>query len=97
MTYNWFWIFNAAEFALAGLVSRTYSANLEGIGLKDVLVTQGNLLGMTYQDVFLPINMNDKNPFKLADVSALQTADGDSLAVQIDSNNDVWLGILVRE
>ncbi len=97
MNYDWFWVFNAADFGVADLVSRTYGVILEGIGAKEVLVTQGNLLGMTYDGVYLPINLNGNNPFKFADVSALQTSDtGDSLAVQIDENNDVWLGILVR-
>lgn len=96
MIYNWFYIFNASEFGLAGLVSRTYTVVLEGIGQKDVLVTQGNYLGITYEGVYLPINFNSENPFKFEDIEQLQTDDGDSLGVEIDSDNNVWLGILVR-
>ena len=85
MTYNWFKIFNKTEFLATGLVSKAYSLNLENIGLKEILVTIGNYLGMTYEGVFLTLK-DDENPFMF-----------DGHAIYIDSNNDVFLGILVNE
>lgn len=84
--YDWFYIFNSPDFMATGLVSRTYTVVLDGIGQKDILVTSGEALGMTYDGVFLPLQLNGKNPFAI-----------DERAIYIDENNNVWLGILVDE
>lgn len=84
MTYDRYLIFNLDDFNALDLVSKTYQVILEDIGQKDVLVTKGVGVSMLYDDVFLPINLNDKNPFEFEDH-----------AVFIDENNDVYLGILV--
>lgn len=86
MNYTWFYIFNYEDFIDTGLVSKTYSLILDGIGLKDVLVTKGVEVGLTYEGIFLPLNMNDKNPFEFEDH-----------AIYIDENENVWLGIAVNE
>lgn len=86
MIYNWFKIFNLDEFESLGLTSRTYDLELENVGTKKVLVTKGILVGVTYEDVFLPINLNDKNPFEF-----------EGLAVYLAPNNNVHLGIAVDE
>lgn len=86
MIYTWFYIFNSADFETTGLVSRTYTLILDGIGQKDILVTKGNYLGITYEDVFLPLNMNDKNPFEF-----------EGFAIYSDADNNVWLGIAESE
>lgn len=86
MIYTWYYIFNADDFNAEGLVSQTYTVILEGIGQKDILVTKGNFLGLTYEGVFLPLEMNDKNPFEF-----------DSHAIYVDSNQNVFLGIAVAE
>lgn len=62
--YKWFKIFNFDEFQESGLVSRLYSVELENIGPKDFLVTQGNLVSVTSEGIILPILLNDKNPFE---------------------------------
>lgn len=83
MTYKWYYIFNADDFNTEGLVSQTYTVILDGIGQKDILVTKANYLGLTYDGVFLPLNMSEKNPFKF-----------DSHAIYVDENENVFLGFL---
>jgi len=83
--YDWFKIFNLDEFLATGFVSKTYEYNFVGVGLKDILVTRGNLNSVLFDDVFLAINLNQNNPFEL-----------DNRAVYIDSNDDVWVGIKVE-
>ncbi len=80
--WNWFKIFNLDEFLATELVSRTYTLNLVGIGEKDILVTQGNEVGMVYEGVFLVLNFADANPFVF-----------EALGIYKDSNNDVFLGV----
>lgn len=83
MTWTWFKIFNLSEFNATGLVSRTYTVVFDGIGQKDILVTKGNLVGVTYDGVYLGINLNDQNPFEL-----------EGLKVYVEpGTNDVYLGI----
>jgi len=85
-TYNTYRIINLDEFEATGLVSRTVQAVLAGIGLKDILVTKGNLLSLLYDGVFLCLNVNDKNYLEF-----------DGHAIFIDDLNDVYLGIAVPE
>lgn len=82
MTYLWFKIFNIDDFAALGLVSRTYTLDLEGVGQKDILVTKGVNYGLTYEGVFLSLEMSDLNPFPF-----------DGHAIYVDSHNNVYLGI----
>lgn len=84
--YNWFFIFNAAEFNALNLVSRTYYMNLEGIGDRDILVTKGNHLSILYEGIFLPLELNGKNPFEFEDHAAY-----------IDDNDNVWLGVPLED
>ena len=86
MIYTWFKIFNEGDFEAANLVSRTYSVNLEDIGQKDILVTKGNLISMTYEGVMLSLDMNGANPFEF-----------EGFAIYRDENDDVWLGIAVPD
>lgn len=86
MIYDWFPIFNRATFLATGLVSRTLTLTLEGIGNREILVTLGDYLGVTYEGVFLVIDLNDKNPFEF-----------DLMAVYVDADDNVWLGLNGRE
>lgn len=83
--YNWFKIINKTEFLATGLVSRTVTLNLEGIGQRDILVTIGHRLGITYDGVLLTPELNGLNPFAF-----------DGYAAYIDANNDVYLGIEIE-
>lgn len=85
MTFNWFKIFNKTEFLATGLVSRNYKLNMEGVGQKDCLVTLGNLVGLTYEGIFLTL-VEGENPFIF-----------EGHALYIDANNDVSLGIAIDE
>lgn len=83
MIYMWYRIFNLTEFLATMLVSRTYTLELENIGIKDVLVTNGKTIAVTYEDVMLSVNLNGKNPFAF-----------EGHAVYLDSaTQDVYLGL----
>lgn len=86
MLYNWYKIFNKTDFLNTGLVSRTYSLNLDGLGQKDILVTTGNVLGVTYEGTFLALTEGGKNPFAW-----------EGLALYINGDNDVFLGFQINE
>lgn len=81
-TYNTYKIINLDEFEATGLISRTVQAVLSGIGLKDILVTNGNLVSILYEGVFLCLNVNEKNYLEF-----------DGHAIFVDPNNDLYLGI----
>ena len=86
MEFNWFILFNRSEFEGLDLVSRLLNVTLEGIGEKEILITQGNELAITYEGVFLPVSFTGKNPFLK-----------DSLAVFEDANENIWLGVGIEE
>lgn len=79
--YNWFNIFNLTEWIATGLVSRKLTVFLQGVGQKEILITQGNETGIQVDDVFLILNFADKNPFVVG-----------SHAVYKDEEGNVWLG-----
>jgi len=83
--YQWFRVFNKTEFLALGLVSRNYILTLEGIGQKEILVTKGSEVGITYNGVFLLLGLNENNPFEF-----------DGHAIYIDANDDVYLGIEIE-
>lgn len=82
MSYSAYLIFNKDEFEALDLIQKTYTVNLPDLGEKDIIATNGNLLAITFEGVFLAININDKNPFFK-----------DGYAVFLDEDNDVYLGI----
>ena len=86
MEFLWFKIFNLNDFIASGLFSRTYSLELEGVGLRDVLVTNGKTIGLTYEDVFLSLNLNAKNPFVF-----------EGMATYVAESQNVYLGFLINE
>ncbi len=86
MTYTWYYIINKTDFEAAGLVSQSIDLDLESIGAKTVLVTMGIMIGLTYEGVFLPLQLNDDNPFEF-----------DDHAIYIDDSDNIFLGIAVDE
>lgn len=82
MTFIWYNLFNKQEFLDTGLVSKTLTVTLENIGEKDILITKGNEVAITYEGVFLPIWFTEKNPYSK-----------DGYAVWEDENGIVWLGV----
>lgn len=86
MVFTWFKLFNVADFEDADLVSREYTIVLQGIGSKTFLVTKGDSLSITFNDVFLTLNLNDRNPFIF-----------EGLAVFVNEVDDVFVGIELDE
>lgn len=86
MNFNSYNVFNRTEFEAAGLVSRTVTVNLENVGVKDILITKGNELGITFEDTFLIVNFEDQNPYYRNGYAVLE-----------DENHDIWLGIEIVE
>ena len=83
-TYNFYEIFKESEFSALGVISKTYTLELEGIGLKDVLVTKGNLLGITYEGVYVPLGVGTATNFYQRDGFAiLREGDAISLGVEV--------------
>lgn len=86
MIYDWYLLFNVDEFLAEGLVSRTLSVFLEGLGDKDILITVGNWVSITYDGVLLPIGFAGKNPYAISPYAVVQDSDG-----------NIYLGIEVPE
>lgn len=84
MSYDWYKVFNTVEFDALDLVSKTYELDLTGIGVKEILVTKAQSYGITYEGIYLQLNLNAKNPFEF-----------ESHAIYIDANDDVFLGVPV--
>lgn len=83
--FDWFLIFNTSDFTTFEFISKSYTLNLDGIGVKTILVTKGENFGLTYEGVFLQLGLNDENPFKF-----------EGYAVYLNNEtNDVYLGIEV--
>jgi hypothetical protein len=82
MTYDVYKLINLDAFNALGLVSRKLTVLMTGKGLKDILITKGNMVSVYFDGVFLSLNLNDKNPFEFED-----------MAVFLDPNNDIWLGL----
>lgn len=87
MTVDWYPIFNYDEFVALGLPSQELTVILEGIGEVDILVTKGNFVSVLYDGIFLPLDLNDRNPFAFEGHAIYKDA--------VDGT--VWLGIEVEE
>lgn len=74
--FTWYPIFNLAEFEATGLVSREYSLVLEGVGLCNFLVTKGNLISVTYDDVMLSLGLTESVPFVSDGYGLVLSTDG---------------------
>lgn len=82
MLFDWYKIINKNDFDALDLYSVEKTFFMQGIGLKTILVTKGNFYGLTYDGVFLSVELNNKNPFIFEDK-----------ATYIDDADDIWLGI----
>lgn len=79
--FNWYRLINQDEFLASGLPSYKFEVELIGIGLKEIMITHGNFVSILVDDIFLPINLNSKNPYRYGE-----------RAVSLDENNDIWVG-----
>ena len=82
MGWNWYELFDRAEFEATGLVSRTLTVILSGLGEKEILITRGNLLGILIDDVFLAVSLDENNPFIRSGYGILE-----------DEEGKIWLGV----
>lgn len=80
--FNFYKIFNKAEFEALDLVSKEYNLTFADLGPKTILVTKGNTISITYEGVLLSLELNDKNPFEF-----------DGYAIFLSITGDVYLGI----
>lgn len=74
--YIFYKIFHLQDFIDSGLVSRTIEVELEDIGLKEIMITRGNLISILYEGVFLSLDLNDKIPFEFEDYAIYEHTDG---------------------
>lgn len=85
MIFNWYRIFNLTEFLSTALVSVTYALDLENIGIRDVLVTQGNEVGLTYEDTLLVVPEEPDEIFTFNGMAVYWS----------EASDDVYLGFQV--
>lgn len=83
--FSWYLICNANEFYSMNLFSKEFTVNLEGIGVKTVIVYRGQNLSIEYEGVLLSVSLNGRNPFVF-----------DGFAVYINSFDNVFLGVPVE-
>lgn len=81
--YDWFVIYSLAEFTASELTSKELTLILTGYGQKVISLYKGVGYSVKIDDVFLRINLNDKNPFYFED-----------RAVAIDEDGMIVVGIL---
>jgi hypothetical protein len=84
MSYDWYNVYNKATFEAEDLVSKELTLDLDGRGVKEVLLTKGDGISVTVDDVFLMVNLNDRNPFEM-----------DQMAVYLDEDDEIWVGFEV--
>lgn len=84
MEFDWYRIFSYDDFTSSGLVQQTIEPLLDERGLVTILITRGNTIGVQIDDVFLPIEFLDNNPYVREGYAVYR--DGD----------DVWLGFEVE-
>lgn len=85
MIFNWYLICNLSVFD-TGLISKNFSLELEDIGLKEILLTKGNITSLIYEGVMVSPDLSlDETNFHYRD----------GIAVDVLDSGDVYLGIEV--
>jgi hypothetical protein len=85
--FDWYKVGNVTELESSGLVSSEVELELGELGVKQILLTKGAYVGVTYEGVYLAASMNDSNPFEF-----------DGHAIYVDPTSlDIFLGIEVAE
>ncbi len=81
-TYDWYKIINLDYFNERDLPSLEVTANFESRGLKPVMVVKGAYVSVIFEGVMLSVAMSDLDPFEF-----------EGYSVNLDENNDIWIGI----
>ncbi len=85
MIFDWYKLpVSLTEFLASELTSRELILLLESIGRSTILLSRGNLVSITYKDVYLPVNFSGDVPYY-----------DSGYAAYLDTDNNVWLGIEV--
>ncbi len=82
MSWNWYELFDKAEFEAEGLVSRTLTVTLEGEGEKEILITKGEAIGLVIDEIFLSLHLEENNPYTRDGYGIFEAEDG-----------MVWVGV----
>ena len=85
MTYEWYKIMALTEFIESELPSRLVPVTFPD-GVKDVLVTRGEVVSILFEDVFITVGLNGENP-----------AEWEGYAVFYDEDDFLWIGIAVAD
>lgn len=80
--FTWYCLFNNDEFLATGYISFMSSFLINGFQEKTFLICRGVTTSVLYEDHYLVVGLNGRNPFRFNDH-----------AIFLDDNNDVWLGI----
>lgn len=87
MTYDWYKVANKQDFEDDGFYQTEFRVSLEGLGIKDVIITRGNETSIYIDEVFLPVNFLGNNPFTT-----------DNMAIYLDeATDDIYVGYEVEE
>jgi hypothetical protein len=85
--YTWYKIFSLAEFLATDLMLKTYTVELEDRGEQKFHVYRGNMISVRYDDAFMPLELDGRNPYEAIE---------GGYAVAVDINDDVWFGFEVE-
>ncbi len=88
MEFDWYNLFSLPEFLATDLVSKKLNVVLEARGETEILITRGNTVALNIGGVFLPVSFEDRNPYIYP---------GDTHAVFLDEDENVWLGFAIEE
>lgn len=83
MSFDYYFIFNLDEFLALGLVSKTYTLDLEGVGTETFLAVHGSFNSLVFRDVLLPLDSG---------AQVRPGIDGTYTAV-VNQSRNVYLGI----
>jgi hypothetical protein len=82
MALFWYRIANENEFLELGIPSKEYEYVFDNIGLRTATMYSGRFTCLSFEGIFLPVELNGLNPYQLEDY-----------AIYKDDNSDIWLGV----
>lgn len=84
-TFNWYKIFNLAEFLALNIGSKEYNLNLFGVGQSRFIAYSGNVASIMYLDEFMPIDLYAPEMYEKLNYAVYRD----------DLTDDVYFGFLV--
>lgn len=86
MIFDWFELYSYVDFMSSGLFSKNLNIFFSGYGSKQIMITRGSLVSVIIDDLMIPTDFSDKNPYIVGDY-----------AVYRSENNVIYLGFKVDE